>query len=153
MENWTMDVSTLKGSEPFFFSTVTPLDYKMPMVAVRDIGRTLATQVLTKQENSKSPQIFELHGPVDYTPLDVQAAFSKALGRDVAVKPIEKDQLEGFFGQVFPPAVVREWVEMTTSFLPGGPALDNLPPEEERGSVRGTVNLDEAIGEAVRVVQ
>ena len=149
MENWTVALDTLKDPEPFFFSTVTPLDYKVPMVAVKDIGQVMATQLITAEKQPTSPYIFELHGPRDFTPLDVQASFSKAMGKDVAVKPIEQDQLLSFYGRVFPPSIVGEWVEMAKSFLPGGPAVENPPPEKERGVVRGKTELDEAIGEAV----
>ncbi|OAQ75218.1 nucleoside-diphosphate-sugar epimerase [Purpureocillium lilacinum] len=120
MENWTMGMDTLKAPEPFFFSTITPLDWKVPMVAVADIGSTLAAELLKEEPAPSKPHIYELHGPRRYTPLDVQAAFSKAVGKQVAVKPVEKSELHGFYSQVFPPEIVGEWVEMSTSFLEGG---------------------------------
>jgi len=32
MENWMMALETVHADPPFFFSTITPLDYKIPMV-------------------------------------------------------------------------------------------------------------------------
>lgn len=148
-----MALDTLKTPEPFFFSTITPLDYNVPMVAVKDIGQTLATQLIADGERLKSPYIFELHGPCDFAPLDVQAAFSRAVGKEVSIKPIEQDQLRAFYSQIFPPSIVGEWVEMAISFLPGGLAVEKLPPDNERGIVRGTTGLDEAIRQAFNAAQ
>lgn len=36
MENWAMCVGTVKEAG-FFFSTVTPLDYALPMVSLRGV--------------------------------------------------------------------------------------------------------------------
>lgn len=148
MENWTMSLDTLKAPEPFFFSTITPLDWKVAMVATKDIGSTLATELTKTEQPPSKPHVFELHGPRSYTPLDVKEAFSEALGREVVVKPVEKDELEGFYGQVFPKEVVGEYVEMTLSFLAGGVA-ERDPDEVREGIVRGKTELGEVLGEAV----
>ena len=34
MENWATAMATINSPDPFFFSTITPLDYKIPMVRV-----------------------------------------------------------------------------------------------------------------------
>jgi uncharacterized protein YbjT (DUF2867 family) len=120
MENWTMNLDTLRGPNPFFFSTITPVDYEIPMVAISDIGATIAEQLTNKEYLSNNPYIFELHGPRKYSPLDVRAAFTQALGKDVEVRPVEKDNLRQFFAQVFPPQVLDYWVEMAMSILPDG---------------------------------
>lgn len=152
MENWTASIDTLKAPDPFFFSTITPLDYKVPMVAVQDIGAVLAREALAGKKTSRdSPYIYELHGPKDYDPRDVQAALSKAMGRDVAIKSVEKHQLPEFFARVFPPKVASAFVEMTVGFLPGGKMI--LEPDAvDREVVRGTTRLDEALGEIVKAV-
>lgn len=150
MENWTSCIDTLKAPEPFFFSTITPLDYKVPMVAVRDIGAVLAREALAGKKSSQSPYIYDLQGPRDYSPNDVQAALSKALGgKSVAVNPVEKDQLPEFFNKVFPANVAAEFVEMTRSFLPGGKMI--LEPDPvEREVVRGETGLDEAMRDILK---
>ena len=119
MENWNTSLETLKAPELFFYSTITPLDFKVAMVAVQDIGKTLAEEAIRDWKIPTKPYICELHGPQPYTPLDVQETFSQVLNKDVQVKAIEKDELKGFFGQIFAPQIVDEWVEMSRSFLPG----------------------------------
>ncbi|PWI75656.1 putative nucleoside-diphosphate-sugar epimerase [Purpureocillium lilacinum] len=148
MENWTMGMDTLKAPEPFFFSTITPLDWKVPMVAVADIGSTLAAELLKEEPAPSKPHVYELHGPRRYTPLDVQAAFSKAVGKQVAVKPVEKSELHGFYSQVFPPEIVGEWVEMSTSFLEGGVMAADKVDYSNVNVVNGRTELDEALGKA-----
>ncbi|KAF9775316.1 hypothetical protein IL306_006596 [Fusarium sp. DS 682] len=148
MENWTMSVETLKDSNPYFFSTITPLDFKIAMVAIKDIGEAMATQLIRDWAPPIKPYIMELHGPEPYCPLDVQKAFSQALGNDVEVKAIEKDDLAAFYGKIFAPQIVNEWVEMTTSFLPGGIAEKDLSKPSDVDVIHGKTTLGEALREA-----
>lgn len=148
MENWTVALDTLRGPEPFFFSTVTPLEWKIPMVAVGDVGAVIAAQALKRESSPKRPYVFELHGPRMYSPLDVQVAFSDALGTRVAVRPVARGDLDGFYKQVFPEDVVPEWVEMATSFLPGG-VMKPGDVEEGTGVVNGKTELGDAVKNAV----
>lgn len=151
MENWTMFPDSLKGPKPSFDSTVTPLDYAVPMIAIKDIGETLAREALTIPNEGKNPvpEIYELQGPEDYSPLDVKAAFAKALGREVEIRAVDKGDLDEYYGKIFPEDVAREWVEMVKCFLPGGVAIENLPREEESRVVRGRTTLEDAIRGAV----
>ncbi|KAF4959559.1 hypothetical protein FGADI_1626 [Fusarium gaditjirri] len=148
MENWTMSVETLKGSNPFFFSTITPLDFKIAMVAIKDIGEAMATQLTRDWAPPSKPYIMELHGPEPYCPLDVQTAFSLALGKDVEIKPVEKGDLADFYGKVFAPQIVNEWVEMSTCFLPGGIAEKDLSKPSDVDVIHGKTTLNEALREA-----
>ncbi|KAF4983548.1 hypothetical protein FZEAL_1083 [Fusarium zealandicum] len=148
MENWTMALETLKAPEPFFFSTITPLDFKVAMIAVQDIGHTLATELVKESTSSAKPHIFELHGPRPYSALDVQQAFSQALGKEVEVKAVQREDLPGFYSQVFPPEIVGDWVEMATSFLPGGIAEKDASKPSHVEVVLGKTELKEAIEEA-----
>ncbi|KAM4066184.1 NAD(P)H-binding domain-containing protein [Hirsutella rhossiliensis] len=150
MENWTMNFDTLKAPQPFFFSTITPLDWRVPMVAVDDIGSTLAAELLNETIPPTKPHIFELHGPQPYTPLDVQAAFSKVLKREVAVKPVAKNELYDFFSRIFPQQIVGEWVEMAASFLPGGIMAADTINYDDVNVVRGVTELDTALAAAIR---
>lgn len=145
MENWTASIETLKNSQPFFFSTITPLDWKIPMVAVKDIGITLASEVLKTTPSPRKPHILELHGPRQYNPSDVQAAFSKALGKDVTVKAVERSELQGFFSAVFPAAIVDLWVEMALSFLEGGIVDARVEDTSKKNVVNGETGLDEIV--------
>ncbi|KAF5017394.1 hypothetical protein F66182_10674 [Fusarium sp. NRRL 66182] len=145
MENWTMAAETLRAPEPFFFSTITPLDFKVAMIAIKDVGQTLATELIRESTPPVKPYIFELHGPQPYSPLDVQQAFSQALDKYVEVRAVEKRDLPGFFGQVFPPQIVNEWVEMAASFLPGGIAERDASMPSEVDVVNGKTTLKDAI--------
>jgi hypothetical protein len=120
MENWTMNLATLKGPDSFFFSTITPVDYKIPMVSILDIGTCLAEQLTDQANLRKKLHIVELHGPQKYSPLDVRAAFTRALGKEVDLRPVEKHHLHQFYAQIFPPTILDYWVEMAMSILPDG---------------------------------
>ncbi|KAF5544748.1 nucleoside-diphosphate-sugar epimerase [Fusarium mexicanum] len=149
MENWTMSIETLKGANPFFFSTITPLDFKIAMVAIRDIGEAMATQLTRAWTPPSKPYIMELHGPEPYSPLDAQKAFSQALGKDVEIKAVEKEDIREFYGKIFAPQVVNEWVEMSTSFLPGGIAEKDLSKPSDVDVIYGKTTLTETLREAV----
>ena len=140
-----MSLETLKAPEPFFFTTITPVDWKVPMIAIHDIGLTLARELVSERTPPSKLHIFELQGPEPYTPLDVQRAFSLALGRDVAIKPVEKDELPDFFAKFFPPENVDEWVEMAKSFIPGGIAARDVSEQNEENIVHGTTTLAEVL--------
>ncbi|KAK2606013.1 hypothetical protein QQS21_003530 [Conoideocrella luteorostrata] len=148
MENWTMSLDTLAGPEPFFYSTITPLEWRIPMVAVEDIGHSIAHEALKQDRSPSKPYVFELYGPRWYTPLDVQVALSDALGKQVAVKPVAKSELRGFYEHVFPADIAGEYIEMATSFLEGGVMK---PGEVEDGTevMCGKVELGDAMKQAV----
>lgn len=150
MENWASCVETLKAPEPFFFSTITPLDWKVPMVAVRDIGAVLAREVVSGMKtSSEDPYIYELHGPQEYDPSDVRDALVDVMGRPVAIHAVEKHQLLGFFQKVFPSSVASEFEEMTVAFLPGGRMIVE-PDQVEREVVRGETRLEDALRDLVK---
>ncbi|KJZ78678.1 hypothetical protein HIM_02069 [Hirsutella minnesotensis 3608] len=150
MENWAMGLETLKAPEPFVYSAITPLDWMIPMVAVEDIGSALASELVKKEPSPSKPYIFELHGPQPYCPSDVQAAFSKALGKHVTMKAVEKSELGDFFSQMFPPETVKEWVEMFSSLLPGGCMAPDRINYDEIKVVRGITPLDKTIKEVAQ---
>ncbi|OAR00961.1 hypothetical protein LLEC1_04321 [Akanthomyces lecanii] len=151
MENWAMlNFQTLRGSDPYLNSLVTPLDFELPMVAVEDIGSAFATGLLSSHAPPAKPYVFALHGPKDYAPNDVQVAFSEAMGKHVPLKAIEKAQMAGFFGAFIPSHLVEAWVEMSSSFLPGGVAAPGSDGIENVDVVRGKVGLGKAIKDAVK---
>jgi uncharacterized protein YbjT (DUF2867 family) len=145
MENWNMSLETLKAPEPFFFTTITPVDWKVPMIAVQDIGLTLARELVTERTPPSKLHIFELQGPEPYSPLDVQRIFSQALGKEVAMKLVEKEDLPEYFAKFFPPSTVDDWVEMARSFIPGGIAARDATKQSEENIVHGTTTLAEVL--------
>ncbi|KFA54561.1 hypothetical protein S40293_02240 [Stachybotrys chartarum IBT 40293] len=149
MENWTYFLDSLDAPRPFITSTITPLDWQVPMVAAADIGAALALELIKQANATEKPYIFELHGPKMYSPRDVQTCFSEVLGHEVAVKAIEKEDLRGFYSKLFPRQIVDDWVEMAVSFLPGGPiALDKIDWDTRR-IVRGERDLAAVVEQAV----
>ncbi|PLN86542.1 NAD(P)-binding protein [Aspergillus taichungensis] len=145
MENWASGVRSVKDEEnPYFDSVVTPLDYELPMVAIKDIGSACATHLLTPTL-PESPYILELHGPKLYSVLDVQRAFQDAVGKDVTVRPVRKQDLAAYFGQFLPPALVRPFVEMTVGFLPGGAIAREDASATGTRVQKGSTDLGEVI--------
>lgn len=137
MENWETSLQTVKiPDSPFFFSTITPLDWAMPMVAIKDIGLACADAALSpsgseSQPSSKKVKAVELHGPRPYSPLDVKAAFEEILGKgkEVQVRPVEKEGLLGFFGRVFPHPTAAKWfADMMLAAIPGGIMVEDPEP-------------------------
>jgi uncharacterized protein YbjT (DUF2867 family) len=150
MENWLATLKHLDDKTSSFTTYITPLDWKIPMVAIRDVGRAAAHALTTCSLQPSQLYVHELHGPKPggYSPLDVRNAFVKGVGKDdVEIQTVEKDGLEALFLTFLPKGCVAEFVEMVTSFLPGG-VLD-LNPDPEAVVVRGETSLEEAIGEAL----
>lgn len=139
MDNWKTAVTTAKADPPFFYSTITPADFKLPMVckldirlspvlillalqvSSRDIGATCAAELLsTGTELRESLRIVNQQGPKWYSTLDVQEALEIISGKSVELKLVDPDALPAFLGQVLPPHLVGDFVEMNISMLPGG---------------------------------
>lgn len=121
------------------------------MVAIADVGASIAREALKQTRSPRCPHVFELYGPQWSTPLDVQAALSAALNKEVAVKPVERGDLGGFHARVFPAEVMGEWVEMATSFLLGG-IMQPGEVEEWTTVETGKVELQDAMSAAVHAL-
>lgn len=117
-----MALATLREDPPFFYSVISPADYKIPMVSVRDIGRICAAQLLAagSAPGSENPLVFDLHGPESYSTRDVQMALEDGTGKEIEAKLVQDDQLQDFFEKAFKEPMASLFVEMTRSFLPGG---------------------------------
>ncbi|KAJ3547262.1 hypothetical protein NM208_g1609 [Fusarium decemcellulare] len=127
MENWMSALETIKADPPHFYSTIAPLDYALPMVSARDIGRTCAREALgAGTPLAKSPRIFELHGPRNYSVRNVKEAFEKVTGKKIEARLVEKPDLHKFFSGFLPANIVDDFVEMTLTFLPGGLLEDEM---------------------------
>lgn len=108
-----------------------------------DIGRACAAQAVGPSPLKVDPYIFDLHGPEEYSTLDVKKAWEKVLGKEVDARIVEKGQLSNHFGHFLPPAVADLFVEMTESILPGG--ILNREPLDPASEVRkGSETLVEA---------
>ncbi|PWY66007.1 NAD(P)-binding protein [Aspergillus heteromorphus CBS 117.55] len=144
MENWESAISTVRTDNPHFYSVITPLDYRVPMVAVDDIGRACATYLLGL-EPPRSPYVVEVRGPQEYTVNEVQQALHDAVGQEVEIRPVKKEDFPDFFGRFLPQSSVGLFVEMTNSFLPGGVIASAIPNPDVR-VYRGRMGLGECLG-------
>src|SRR5689334_15511169 len=86
MSNWVEQLPAIKETGELI--SFYPVDLKFPMVAPPDIGELAAHLMMA----NNTPIINSIHGPELYSPGDVAEAFSKALGKNVKVKVIPKDQ-------------------------------------------------------------
>ncbi|OJK00148.1 hypothetical protein ASPACDRAFT_118108 [Aspergillus aculeatus ATCC 16872] len=148
MENWATAVQDVRHKEhPYLETVITPVEFEVPMVAVKDIGYHSAKCILSPKTGSTetSPYVFELHGPREYSSVDVQRAFAKVLGCEVELRPVEKENLPEYFRRFLPETAVGPFVEMTLSFLPGGVMYKQYEQRKERRMERGEVELEEVV--------
>lgn len=111
-------------------------------MSIRDIGRACADALLAEPKGV-SPYYFDLHGPRHYNALDVKEAVEEITGKKFDVIPIEKDKLAEFFARQIPSAHIQDFVEMTTSALPGGIMAGDFGSDER--TVHGKAELVEAL--------
>ncbi|KAM5526732.1 NmrA family protein [Fusarium oxysporum f. sp. phaseoli] len=122
MENWSSALDTINSDNPYFYSTIAPLDYSLPMVSVKDIGKTCAREALSAGTPlERSPRIVYLHGPRNFTVRDVWEAFEKVTGKKIKTN------------------LVDDFVEMMLTFLPGGLL------EEEMNDLTNAVRGDDTL--------
>jgi NAD(P)H dehydrogenase (quinone) len=92
MENAAGDVdAALNGA---IRSYLQPLDRRLAMVSVQDIGRVVADLLM---DTRMAPGVVELEGPERYSATDLAAVFSKVLERDVSVGAIPNKDWEVIF--------------------------------------------------------
>jgi NAD(P)H dehydrogenase (quinone) len=92
MENAIWDIEAAKaGVIPTFLQ---PLEHTIPMVATRDIGRTIGELLL---ETWTGRRVIELEGPRRYSANDIAAGFAKALGHEVTSQPVPRETWEELF--------------------------------------------------------
>lgn len=93
IENAAWDVGSARD-EGVIRSFLAPLDRRIAMVAVADIGRIAAALI---RERWTGVRIVELEGPERVSPDDLAAAFATALGRPVRAEAIPRDAWEALF--------------------------------------------------------
>ncbi|KAH7016354.1 uncharacterized protein B0I36DRAFT_337432 [Microdochium trichocladiopsis] len=149
MQNWASAISTVTSDTPRFSSVITPEDFEIPMVSVKDIGKVCAAEATAVGAPlDVHPYVFELHGSQWYSTNDVKKAFEEVIQKPVHVDLVTQDELRSHFGAFIPPVVADSFVEMTRSFLPGGCAM---PRKEGDGEVRlGTETLVDAFREMLQ---
>jgi NAD(P)H dehydrogenase (quinone) len=116
MENSVWDVAPARDQGKFF-SYLQPLDHEFPLVATRDIGKIGADTLLQTWQGHRH---LEVGGPRRYSPRDVAAAFSKALGKSVEPVAVPRDEwVKTFVAQGTPEDRTSLRVEMLDAFNSG----------------------------------
>lgn len=92
MENAAGDLESARTG--IIDSYLQPLDHKIAMVSVEDIGRVAADLL---QDGRRAGQVVELTGPERYCANEVAACFAQSLGRSVVAKSVPSASWEALF--------------------------------------------------------
>jgi uncharacterized protein YbjT (DUF2867 family) len=93
MDNALWDVPSARN-KGVLRSFLQPADKAFPMVAAQDVGRQAAALL---HEDWTGTRIVELEGPTRVSPNDLADAFTKILGRPVAVEIVPRASWEPIF--------------------------------------------------------
>jgi NAD(P)H dehydrogenase (quinone) len=116
MENSVWDVAPAR-EQGKLFSYLQPLDHAFPLVATRDIGKIGADTLLQTWQGHRH---IEVGGPRRYSPRDIAASFSKALGKNVEPIAVPRaDWVKTFVAQGTPEDRTPLRVEMLDAFNSG----------------------------------
>ncbi|KAH7123477.1 hypothetical protein B0J13DRAFT_511863 [Dactylonectria estremocensis] len=141
-EDWARAFQTPQAEPPLLHSPMTPIDHKIPMVSLIDVGEVCAHALLDNEEKA-SPYFFDLHGPRLYSTTDIKLALDEVTGKKWEIAAIPKDKLAEFWAEQVPAAYVQDFVEMTTAGLPGGIMDGGF--EDNEHTVCGKVELVDAL--------
>jgi len=138
MSNWDSLLDTVRSNG--VLPTMFPPDLKIPMVAPRDLGQAAAKRLLSPVEDTG---IRYIEGPNRYSPAEVAEAFSRALGRSVALSAIPRGEWKNTFLQLgFSDAAATSYAQMTAVCVDSGFDLVDDP-------WRGSTSLEAYIHELV----
>lgn len=92
MENSSWDLSDAKQGRMNGF--LQPADHLIPMIAVQDIGATVADLL---HEQWQGPRVVELEGPARYSATEIAGALSLAFGHWVRLNMVPRSEWESLF--------------------------------------------------------
>lgn len=93
--------------------TMFPVDFVLPMVAPRDLGRVAARRLMSAPEDVG---VIQIEGPARHTPADVARAFAAALGRPVqAVATPREGWVQACQAQGFSAPAADSYARMTAA--------------------------------------
>ena len=134
MSNWDSSRETARDSG--VIQTLFPVDFQLPMVAPHDVGQ-VAAQLLVEPPGRTGLQYVE--GPERYSPNDVAAAFSAALGKPVRAASVPRSEWEATFeGMGFSKPAAVSFARMTAFTLNEQYPVPDAP-------TRGTTSLREYV--------
>jgi uncharacterized protein YbjT (DUF2867 family) len=138
LSNWDMSLETARNEG--VVHTFFPADFKLPMVAPRDIAHAAARLLTEPVERTGTHHV---EGPERYSPGDVAAAFARALGRPVRAEPIPPARwMDALMGFGFSKPAAESMAEMTRVTLDEKYEVAGTPE-------RGTTTLEQYIQELV----
>ncbi|MFL5306137.1 MAG: NmrA family NAD(P)-binding protein [Polyangia bacterium] len=136
IENWAPVVPAVKkdGVLPTFLAP----DRRIPSVGTPDIGRAIARALL---DGPRGVRVIELSGPTDVSPNEVAAAFSRILGKPVAVVQVPLEAVVPTFTSFGASEnIATLFREMYQAMADG-----KIVPEAGAESVRGTTPLEDSL--------
>ncbi|KAF4451360.1 hypothetical protein F53441_5626 [Fusarium austroafricanum] len=137
-EDFAHLLDAAKEENPTIYSWITPIDYKIPLVGLKDVGENCANSLLAKTANP-SPHYFNVFGPRSYGSLDLREVVEEITGKKVELKLVETDQLLDYWKQIVPEAYAQEFKEMTTAGSEDGVIAKSFVYDES--TIRGKVEL------------
>lgn len=140
MSNWAMAVETAEKEGKVY--TFYPVEFKLPMVSPKDIGKIAAEFLTGENEETK---IHYVEGPEIYSSKDVADAFGKALNKTVEAVEITKENWVPTFKEFgFSDESARSMAKMTEITLE-----ENY--EKPDSPARGATTIDEFIADLVSI--
>jgi uncharacterized protein YbjT (DUF2867 family) len=139
MSNWDAALETARAEG--VVHTFFPVDFKIPMVAPRDLGRAGAKLMLAPIEESA---IHYVEGPQRYSSADVAAAFTRALSKPVKAVSTPRDRwVDAFKSLGFSNPAAESYARMTALTVEGEfPSLSAV----ERGKISLQTYIDGLAG-------
>ena len=118
--------------EGIYPSMILPLDFKIDMVATRDIGLTVADALVNPPEVAH--RVIELKGADQYSAEDIAAAFSKKLNRQITAVPVPQEAwIDTFKQNGLSQQSAETMAEMHENINNG--RIDFLDPDAKKASV------------------
>jgi len=113
MSNWDMSLKT--ANREGIVHSFYPVDFALPMVAPEDLSAFAARFLLEAEDHTG---LYFVEGPQQYSALDVAAAFSDALGKEVkAVETPREKWKDTLISQGFSSASADSFIRMTQATL------------------------------------
>ncbi|KAF4964379.1 hypothetical protein FSARC_7678 [Fusarium sarcochroum] len=131
-----------KEDNPSIKSWITPIDFKIPMVGLKDIAECCANS-LQSEFTKPSPHYFKLFGPRFYSSIDLKEAVEEVTGKKVELELVERDQLLDYWKGIVPEVYAQEFMDMTTAGLPGGVIAENFVYDDN--TVKGRQELVDSL--------
>ncbi|KAG8673527.1 hypothetical protein FPOAC2_06972 [Fusarium poae] len=141
-EDFAHLLDAAKEENPIIHSWITPIDYKIPLVGLKDVASNCANSLLASTAEP-SPHYFNIFGPRAYGSVDLKETVEEITGKKVELKLVEEDQLLDYWKQIVPVAHAEEFKEMTTAGFAGGVIAKDFVYDEK--TVRGEQELVDAL--------